>query len=505
MNKKALFTILPLAYGCYTTAVEAKDKPLNILLITADDLNYSSVGYMGCPIPNTSPNLDKLASEGVKFTNGYVNIAVSQPSRAVIATGMYSHNNGVEGFFKTLKGVPTLMSVLSENGYMTGIAGKYNHSTPVASYEWDMELDMPDLGQGRDPARYYETFNEFVAKAKAEGKPFYFMANSHDPHAPFHGSAREKRKFPDKDFPDASYVFTAEDINVVPDFLPDLPQVRNELAQYYSSIRRLDDTVGELLRVLKEQGLEGNTIVMFLSDNGMDFPFAKTNCYMNSNKTPWIVRWPSVVEAGTKDERHFISTIDFMPTVLDACDIEFDGQLDGHSFVPVLEGKKQSERTEVYTQFYETSAQNSFPMFAIHDVDFVYIYSPWSDGEKKFVNSSCGGDTFKAMAKSNDPKIQQRVDLFKTRTQEELYDAKSDPDGLANLANDPKYRKAIERYHKKMEEWMISTGSWGLELFRNRNDSQFCKEFVIQKSKDSKERKIRHPQDQYVKKQAAKK
>lgn len=488
MNKKTLLTILPLAYTFSTLPTQAQNKPLNVLLITADDLNYSSVGFMGCPIPNTTPNIDKLATQGLIFTNSYNNIAVSQPSRAVMATGMYAHNNGVEGFFHTQKNIPTVMSVLGDNGYITGIAGKHKHSTPIESYKWDTELDMPELGEGRDPRLYYNSFNKFVSEAKTEGKPFYFMANSHDPHAPFHGSKREKRAFPNKTFPDASYVFTAEDITVVPDFLPDLQQTRNELAQYYSSIRRLDDTVGELLKVLEEQGVADNTIVMFLSDNGMDFPFAKTNCYMNSNKTPWIVRWPGVTKADSKDNRHFISTIDFMPTVLDACGIKFEGKTDGHSFVPILKGEKQKNRREVYTQFYETSALNSFPMFAIHDADFVYIYSPWAYDDKVFINCAWGGETFAAMRESNDPKIQQRYNFFRTRTQEELYDAKNDADGLVNLADDPKHKKTMERYHKKMEQWMISTGSWGIELFQNRDNDEFCKEFVNQKSIDSKKR-----------------
>ena len=488
MNKKTLLTILPLAYTCSIIPSAAQNKPLNILLITADDLNYSSVGFMGCPIPNTSPNIDKLASQGLIFTNSYNNIAVSQPSRAVMATGMYAHNSGVEGFFHTKKEIPTLMSVLGENGYMTGVAGKAKHSTPIDSYKWDTYLDMPELGEGRDPRLYYKEFTKFVGKAKAEGKPFYFMANSHDPHAPFHGSKREKRAFPNKNFPDASYVFTSEDITEVPGFLADLPETRNELAQYYSSVRRLDDTVGELLRVLEEQGLADNTIVMFLADNGMDFPFAKTNCYMNSNKTPWIVRWPGVTEAASKDDTHFISTIDFMPTVLDACDIEFDGDVDGRSFAPILKGKNQKKRTEVYSQFYETSASNSFPMFAIHDAHFVYIYSPWAVHNTVFKNCAWAGETFKAMGNSTNTAIQQRYNFFKTRTVEELYDAKNDPDGLINLAKDPKYTKTMERYHKKMEQWMISSEAWGLELFQNRYDEDFCKKFVDQKSIDSKKR-----------------
>ncbi len=487
MDRKIVLGALSVLATSLAYCQSTQQAPLNVLLITADDLNYNSVGYMGCEIQNVSPNLDKLASQGMIFNNAYVNIAVSQPSRAVLATGMYSHNNGVEGFNHTTKDISTIMSVLGSNGYRTGIAGKYAHATPIESYKWDMELDQKDLGQGRDPKLYYDAFKSFVQESKKQGKPFYFMANSHDPHAPFHGSANEKRQFPNKTFPDASYVFKDSEM-VVPDFLVDLPQTRIELAQYYSSVRRLDDMVGEILRVLQEEGIADNTIVMFLSDNGMDFPFAKTNCYMNSNKTPWVVKWPGVVKPNSVDSEHYISGIDFLPTILEACDIEFNDKIDGCSFVPVLKGKKQKDRTQVFTQFYQTSGNNSFPMFAIHDKDFVYIYSPWSNGERVFVNCSWAGITFAAMNKyeGSDPAVLERLNFFKTRTREELYDAKRDPDALNNLANDAKYAQKVENYRAKMLEWMNQTGSWATHLMNNIDNIEACDEHVNNKTAELK-------------------
>ena len=215
MRKKYLTVSSALFSLVSFSGLAQETNPLNVVLITADDLNYSSVGYMGCPIPETTPNLDRLASEGIIFNNAFVNIAVSQPSRAVLATGLYSHKNGVEGFYHTQKQIPTVMSVLREHGYKTGIAGKLGHSTPVASFQWDMQVDQPDLGAGRDPKRYYEVFNQFVKDSKESNKPFYFMVNSHDPHAPFHGSEqfllaalsmenRLPRSWKDRKFPEGT-------------------------------------------------------------------------------------------------------------------------------------------------------------------------------------------------------------------------------------------------------------------------------------------------------------
>mgnify|MGYP000207130867 FL=1 len=115
-NKYLTVSSAILSLISFSGLAQNEANPLNVVLITADDLNYSSVGYMGCPIPEITPNLDELASEGIVFNNAYVNIAVSQPSRAVLATGLYSHKNGVEGFYHTEKQIPTVMSVLREHG-----------------------------------------------------------------------------------------------------------------------------------------------------------------------------------------------------------------------------------------------------------------------------------------------------------------------------------------------------------------------------------------------------
>lgn len=485
--KNLLFTSALIS--CYSNIgfAETNDKSLNVVLITADDLNYSSVGYMGCPIPQITPNLDQLASEGIIFNNAYVNIAVSQPSRAVLATGLYSHKNGVEGFYHTNKNISTVMSVFREHGYAVGIAGKLGHSTPISSFHWDTQVDQPELGSGRDPKRYYEVFNSFVQKAKKDNKPFYFMLNSHDPHAPFHGSDREKKEFPNKDFPNASRVYTAEEM-VIPGFIINSENAKTELAQYYSSVRRLDDVVGEVLRVLKEQNAEDNTLVMFLSDNGMDFPFAKTNCYLNSNKTPWIARWPKVIKPGSVDNNTFIASIDFMPTVLEACGIDFKEEIDGKSFLKALKGFPMPERNRVYTQFYETAGKKRYPMFAIHDADFCYIYNAWADGDRIFKNCAWAGLTFASMVEEADSNefIKKRLQFFKYRTSEELYDIQKDKDGLRNLIEEKKYKKTVEKYRALLLEWMQKENSQALPMFKDRENVELQKRFMIEQQNSAK-------------------
>lgn len=460
------------------TLSEKSQKNLNILLITADDLNYSSTGFWGSKVPDITPNLDKLAAQGMIFKNSHVNCAVSQPSRAVLATGMYAHRNGVEGFYHTEKNIPTVMSVLRDNGYLVGIAGKVSHSTPIKEFKWDVAVDQPDLGMGRNPQRYYEVFREFVVNAKKNKKPFYFMLNSHDPHRPFHGSKADlNMKKNGTVYPSPSRIYSTKEIEV-PGFLPDIPAVRTELAQYFSSVRRLDDTIGAVLKVLKEEGILDNTLIVFLSDNGISAPFAKTNVYLNSTRTPLIVSLPGVVKPGTRNSEEFISGIDFMPTVLDICGIDIPNNVDGKSFLPLMKGERQDNRTRVFTQFYETSGKNRYPMFAVQDNKYGYIYNVWSDGKYQFKNDSQGGIAFKGMVTEGktDFDIQKRVDLLWYRVPEEFYDLENDPNALNNLVNDPAYFDTIANYRKELLTWMKQYESNATDVFEKiceYNDSRY--------------------------------
>ncbi len=363
--------------------VNATDKEMrqpNILLITADDMNWDSPACFGGRTPNITPNIDRLASEGTRFHYAHITIAVCQPCRSVLMTGRYPHRNGAEGFEPINTNVPTLQEKLHEVGYLNGILGKTSHLAPADKFKWDLVKDPGELGSGRDPQLYYKFAKNFFRHAASESRPFFMMANSHDPHRPFHGSRQERSKFAKvlKDIPKPSRVYRQDEIQV-PGFLPDLPEIRKEIAQYYSSVRRCDDTVGAVMRALRETGQAKNTLIMFLSDNGMALPFSKTNCYLHSTRTPWIVTWPGKVKPGSVDKRHFISAIDFMPTVLDGAGLPQLKSMDGFSFLPVLFGHKQARRDKVFTQFHQTSARKRYPMRCIQNHRFGYIFNPWSD------------------------------------------------------------------------------------------------------------------------------
>ncbi|MGD8499685.1 MAG: sulfatase [Phycisphaerales bacterium] len=462
---------------------DKKKRRPNIILITADDMNWDAPGSFGGQTPDITPNIDRLASEGMRFQHAHITIAVCQPSRSVLMTGRYPHRNGAEGFQPINTRVPTLQEQLNRAGYLNGILGKVTHLAPREKFKWDIVQDFKELGCGRNPQLYYKFARGFFRKAAGQSQPFFLMANSHDPHRPFHGSAQERKRFAKvlKGIPVPSRVYKGEEIDV-PGFLAELPEVRKEIAQYYSSVRRCDDTVGAVMRALRESGQAENTLIMFLSDNGMALPFAKTNCYLHSTRTPWIATWPGRIKPGTVDEQHFISGIDFMPTVLDVAGVPQPKGMDGFSFLPVLLGDKQAGRDKVFTQFHQTSARKRFPMRCVQNHRFGYIFNPWADGQRVFKNESQSGLTFSAMraAAQANPIVAARVRLFQYRVVEEFYDFKNDPDALHNLIDDPAYKKEIDTLRNELLEWMKRTDDVAFQAFESRTSPTALKKFMAE-------------------------
>jgi N-sulfoglucosamine sulfohydrolase len=219
---------------------------------------------------------------------------------------------------------------------------------------------------------------------------------------------------------------------------------------------------------------------VFLSDHGMSFPFAKTNCYLNSTRTPWIVRWPDRIRPSSVDEEHFIAGIDFMPTVLDAVGVELPEGMDGTSLLPILFGGRQPGRDHVFTQFNHIHGRRPYPMRCLQNRRFGYIFNPWSDGDRVYSAEPLDGLTFEAMKKASadHPVIADRVHMLQYRVVEELYDLENDPDALHNLIDDPKYRDQADRLRGQLLEWMRATGDPALEAFEDRHSPEALERFM---------------------------
>ena len=456
-----------LAVVLTTSAVSAaaEQSRCNVLLFTADDMHAESMRTYGSKVEDLTPQLDRFAESGMVFGRAHVNAAICAPSRAVIATGLYSHNSGAMGFMPTRSGIPDIVTTFQKAGYLAGILGKVGHSTPVPGMEWDYRFDRRELGNGRSPTIYYERCKVFLDRCKAEGKPFYFMVNSHDPHRPCCNPAKLTHG---AEMPGRTY--TPQEVEV-PGFVPDLPGVREELAMYQNSTRRLDDTFGKVMQALEESGFADRTLVVFMSDNGIAIPFAKCNAWFHSTRTPMIFRLPGVVEPGTRDDTHFISGVDLWPTFLELTGVQGPQKLDGRSVLPLLSGTSQEGREFVFTQIDSKAGGDAVPMRCVQNARFGYIYNPFSDGKHWYRNNN-EGKTMAAMnaAAETDRAIAGRVHLFRYRVPEEFYDLVNDPDCLVNLIDSPQYNTDVRNMRKKLEAWMVDTEDPMLEAFRNRDD-----------------------------------
>jgi len=470
-------------FGAIDTCA-AEVRP-NILFITVDDMNCDSVGVYGCELKDTTPNMDKLASQGLRFKYAHVQVGNCYPSRNVMWSGLYPHTNRVEGFYKVQNDdYPVLADLMKQGGYYAGIRGKVTHSTPYHPYAWSADLTMID-GRKMDMKNaesYYVSTRRGIGDSKKAGKPFTLIINISDPHKPFYSGPKDRNP--------PSKVSTPPQVPV-PGFLFDHPAVRKELALYYTSVRRADDCVGAVLKALDDSGQADNTVVMFLSDHGMPLPFAKTQLYHHSTRTPWIVRWPGVVKPNTVDDHHMISAIDALPTLLDITGIKHPKGLQGKSFLPLLKGEKQDGRDRVIKEYNENAGGGRHPMRGVETRKFLYLYNPWSNGVRKMRTATLGTATYRAMKElaANNKKLAARLHLFEHRVPEELYDVENDPDATKNLAGDPKFSDQLNRMRKALEDWMVRTDDHMLNTFRNRDDKAVVAAYMARVEAESAERR----------------
>jgi N-sulfoglucosamine sulfohydrolase len=182
------------------------------------------------------------------------------------------------------------------------------------------------------------------------------------------------------------------------------------------------------------------------------------------------------------DSVHFVSGIDIMPTVLEASGLSPVAGMDGKSCLPLIFQKKQSDRKDVFTTYYQIFAKTRYPMRCVQDENFGYIYNFWSDGELNISGDALGGLTWKAMveAAKTDPEIAKRAELFRHRVPEEFYDFKNDPDALHNLIDDPAYAGEIQKFRKRMVELMRQYNDPALQVFIDRNKPGVVKQFMDQ-------------------------
>lgn len=324
----AMAWILPVLLLLLVTPAWAANK--NVLLIISDDqgLDMGAYGTRGLQ----TPNLDRLASEGTLFTNGFATVSSCSPSRSVIYSGLYSHSNGMYGLAHDvhnqhlLPDVETLPALLKRAGYATALVGK-KHIKPASLLPFDEEL-APEQPGLRDVKLLADQCESFMRRH--EDKPFFIVVGFSDPH-------RAKEDFGNGDWPGVHRVVYKPEEVTVPRHLPDLPEVRKDLAAYYESVSRLDSGVGSIIERLRRLGRINDTLIIFMSDNGRPFPGAKTTLYDEGIHLPLIVVSPTQHRRGVRNDA-LVSWVDVTPTILDWAGAKGPAySLPGRSLMPVLE------------------------------------------------------------------------------------------------------------------------------------------------------------------------
>lgn len=434
---------------CVTSVAGADEKP-NIVFVLADDMTWSDCEPCGSTEVRT-PNLRQLAEGGMRFDNMFTSTAMCAPARQMLYTGLFPVRNGAfPNHSQVRPGVRSMVHHLSELGYAVSLEGK-RHFGPEESFPFERR-----------------SLRQILADT---GKPFIHIIASDDPHKPW-----------STDDPSA---FDPDKITVPPNLI-DTPETRRQLTRYYAEITNLDNKLGEIMRQLDEAGVDGNTILMFNSEQGMTLPFGgKWTCYDVGLKTAFIVHWPGVVEPGSSTSA-LMQTSDIVPTLIEiaggdpsAIDTgiaDADGfrGFDGRSFLSVLKGETDSFRTHVFGVQTTRGIINGtlYPIRSVRDTRYKYIRN--LNHENPFQNAYTEGGRYHeefflplVAAAEDCEEIKARVEFFQHRPSEELYDLENDPLELRNLTGKPGMEEVRARLGRELDEWMRQQGDRGIETERD--------------------------------------
>lgn len=438
-----------------TSKSETADRP-NILLFLADDMTWRDSEPYGNPDIKT-PNISRLAEQGLKFQRMYTATAMCSPTRQQLYTGMFPIRNGAfPNHSKVYAGVKSLPYYLKDLGYRVGLTGK-RHFGPAESFPFERVGDSDDVD-----TENLEAISSYMSRSQTE--PFALVVAAHSPHKKW--TKGDPDQYPPGEL-------------TVPPYLLDTPTTRRQLAAYYAEITHMDRQLGQVLDQLEKAGKAGNTLVIFSSEQGGQFPFAKWTCYENGLKTAFIARWPGQVAAGSENEV-LVQYVDVVPTLVEIAggdprrintgrpDTHGNTGFDGQSFLPLLKGKDQQVREYVYgvhTTLGIIGAEAPYPIRSVSDGRYKLIRNLNADAEfSNITNTPRDDELIKSWQQAAEDNInkQYRTHYYYKRPAVELYDLKQDPYELHNIAGNPAYNQIVNRLQEQLDEWMQQQGDQGL-------------------------------------------
>lgn len=428
----------------------AGGKP-NIIVFLSDDHGWEYAGCYGNRQVRT-PNLDRLAAEGMRFTHVFAGSPTCTPSRSVLYTGLMPMRNGAAGNHSRARpGTKSLPHYLRPLGYRVVLAHKV-HVRPREVFPF--EHVRASLTRTAFKRRYREegldtaAVERLLARHVREHRdqPLCLILAASAPHV----------------YWEANRTYDAAALKLPP-YLVDTEATRRGMARYYQDITSMDRRLGRCLAAVRKHGLEDSTLFLYTSDQGPEWPHAKWNLYDAGLRVPFVARWPGRVKPGTVCQA-MVSLVDVLPTFVEAGGGKAPGGLDGRSFLPVLLGRAKDHRDAVFAAHVGDGNMNDYPMRCVRTRTHKYILNlkPQNTYTTHFTRAPGADhkdiwDTWVERAGTN-ADAARLIRTFQHRAGEELFDLRRDPNEMSSVASGPESRPVLLSLRKRVRDWMKSQG-----------------------------------------------
>lgn len=472
LSLKKQLTLFTIWTCCSLSPVFAQNKPNMVIFIT-DDLNQQDIGCYGNSDIKT-PNMDRLAAEGMRFNRAYAAAPMCAPSRSAMFTGLYPFRNGSQmNHFTVRPNTRNLPQFLQQQGYRVVISGKTDvfplHNFPFERIGEEFGRYLP-VENRLDPKK--ETVHMIGDHFKDRPEqPICLIVALWVPHVPW---------FPNRDF-------DPEKLKL-PNYLADTRATRKALAAYYQSIQEADKMLGEVLQAIDKAGQKNSTVVMCLSDQGAQFPSAKWSVYDQGLRVPLLVRWPGKVAAGSVSDA-LVSLVDLTPTLIDLGGGKEIDELDGKSFKNVLLNNKKGHHKYIFA---ETSMEPHFwynytPSRTIITDDGFHYIKNYHPGARfithidKVEQNEFYFNSWIADAETN-PKTKFLLDRYSYRLPEELFDLNTDRDEFKNLVANPAYHHKVHELEELLDKELKRQGETDEMIMEGTLPEFFDRSYTIRQN-----------------------
>ncbi len=426
-------------------------KQPNIVIIIADDVAYNDLSLYG-GVNVQTPGIDALAADGMVFNNAYLSMAMCCPCRTELYTGLYPMRSGsCWNHSAVLPGTQSIPHHLRALGYRVGLAGKW-HIAPKTSFPFD---DVPGLTENCcAKVTEFDAAGMRAFMQQDADQPFCLVVALVEAHGPW-------------TMGDPSH-FDRQKLQLPP-YMADTPVTRDEYAKYLAEVEVLDERVRGTLQAIEESGCTDNTLVMFTSEQGSQFPGNKWTNWNTGVHTAFTVRWPGQVQPGTRTDA-LVQYADVLPTLIAAAGGDpAAAPLDGSSFLPVLQGGTDRHRDYAYCMHNNIPEGPPYPIRAVTDGTWHYIRNLTPEAvyiEKHIMGMPEWNNYWSSwlVHATDDENTARLVNRYMHRPPEQLYQSREDPCEMNDRANDPACADIKQRLSDELDAWMTAQGDPGIAL-----------------------------------------